>query len=145
MLIIKPSKTKKNYYKIYYDEKFIGSVPKSLVPAEYFIDEDIILSDGFIQSIQQWVEKYATSKLLEYLSKMEKTEYDCRIYLKRHDIPDEIITRVIEEAITKKWLSDKRYAEYFIEDSIITKKRLKTRLFTNYSKKYMIKKFKLKF
>ena len=118
MLIIKPSRNKKNFYQIYFDDKLIGCVPKSLVPAEYFIENEIILSDEYIQSIQQWVEKDASNKLLEYLSKMERTVYDCKIYLKRHDVPDEIISKVIEEAVDKNWLSDKRYAEYYIEDSI---------------------------
>jgi len=61
----------------------------------------------------------ARYKILHYLSKSERTEYDCEILLKRKKIPDEIIKTVIEEAKNKNWLSDERFARLYTEDAII--------------------------
>jgi SOS response regulatory protein OraA/RecX len=112
------SSRKKNLYKIYHNDEFLGCVPQKLIPAEYFLQTDIPVPDDFIQGIKDWVYKNACEKLLDYLAKMERTVYDCKIYLKKLGIPDSVIAPVVKEAEDKKWVSDKRYAELYTEDAI---------------------------
>ena len=116
--MIKPSIRKKKYYKIYKDDEFLGSIPERFVPAEYFINPEKEISEDFLIFVQEWVYKNAQDKLLDYLSKIEKPVYDCRLFLKRHEMPDDVISVVIKEAEERNWVSDKRYAEMYISDSI---------------------------
>jgi len=62
----------------------------------------------------------ARNKLLNYLAKAERTVYDCKILLKKHKYPDDIIEQVISEAIEQNWLSDKRYAKLYAENASLS-------------------------
>ena len=119
MLTIKPAK-QKNYYKVFLDEEYIGCIPVSFLPAEYFVEPDTKFSDEFIQILKDFVYKNAINKLVWYLSKMEKTVYDCKLFLKKHDFPEPIISEVIKEAENKNWLSNERYATLYVEEAILT-------------------------
>ena len=144
-LTLKPSRNKKNQYKIYLDDEFLGCLPQKLIPAEYFLTPSplgegrgevvvarhALLSDAietkqsssdndtFISFIREHVLKQAQKAILDYLAKAERTSHDCKIYLKRQDIPDNVISFVIDEAKSKQWLSDERYAELYTEDAIM--------------------------
>ena len=127
-LTLKPSRNKKNQYKIYLDDEFLGCMPQKLIPAEYFLychceefttKQSSSTDDSFVSYIREHVLQHAQKALLDYLAKAERTTHDCKIYLKRQDIPDNVISVVINEAKSKKWLSDERYAELYTEDAIM--------------------------
>ena len=121
-LTLTPAKSKKNYYKIYVGDEFLGCLPQKLIPAEYFLQNSSLLDpslEAFILSVQSLVLKSASDTLLNYLAKMERTIYDCQIYLKRKDFPEKVINQVIKDALDKKWLSDERYAELYTEEAIL--------------------------
>ncbi|MCL2063888.1 MAG: RecX family transcriptional regulator [Candidatus Cloacimonetes bacterium] len=126
MITVEYSKKKKNFYKLFYDDEYIGCVPKSLVPEEFFLNNDnsndspkTNEDEDYINTLKEWVYTNALNKLLEYLAKMEKTVLDCRIFLKRHEIPESVIIRVIKEAEEKNWLSDVRYADLYTEEAVL--------------------------
>jgi len=108
-LTLTASRNKKNYYKIYIDDEFLGCLPQKLIPAEYFLQTTIPLSKGdrgedahFITFTKEHTLNYAQSTLLNYLAKAERTVYDCKIILRKHEIPDKVIETVIKDAISKK-------------------------------------------
>ena len=68
--------------------------------------------------IEQSIKETAQKKLIEYLAKSERTVFDCRNLLKKHDVPQDVVDALINEAVQNKWLSDERYARLFTEDSI---------------------------
>ena len=122
MLVIKSSKKKKNYYQIFYNDTFLGTVPKSFLPPEFFVDHKIECTEEYINSIKEWVYKNGLAKLLEYLSKMEKSVSECYQFLKRHDIPDSTITALLKDAQSRNWVSDARYSSLFVQEAILNGK-----------------------
>ena len=123
-----PSRNKKNYYKIYLEDEFLGSLPQKLIPAEYFLQASSTIADDawqpsvsndFIKFVKEWVHNNALSLLLDYLAKMERTTNDCKIYLRRWDVPEEVISSAIEQAKQKKWVSNERYAELYVEEAAL--------------------------
>jgi len=144
-LTLIPSKTKKNFFKIFRDDEFLGAVPKKLIPADFFLssfqEHDIThnnpspnnmergeIKDNnpeitqFCNTIKEWVIKKANELLLNYLAKMEHTVFDCRNYMKKCGIPKATIDMVINDAIARKWLSDERYADLYAEESVFLKR-----------------------
>ena len=119
------STNKKGYYKIYIDDELIGSLPKKFIPAEYFVETEETQSlqfAEFIEFTKNWTYKNATEKLLQLLAKMEKSVYECEMFLKKWDVPKNIIKKVIEEAKQRKWVCDKRYATLYAEEAKLCQK-----------------------
>ena len=138
MLTIKPSNKKKKFYKIYFNEEFLGSVPEKILPTEIILyknENDLLIDnlshysffekmtnfdiEDFIIFIKEWVYKSALNKIVEYLAKREKTVYDCQVYLRRHELPDKVISEVLKEAQERNWLSNERYASLYIDEAIL--------------------------
>ena len=121
MLTIKPSKHKK-LKKLYVDDVFLGAIPESFLKSEFYLNPETEIPSEYLKTIKLYVTQTAKNKLLEYLAKAEKTVYDCKIYLKKNEIPNNIIDYVIKEAQDNKWLSDERYAFFYTEESILNGK-----------------------
>jgi len=117
-----PSRNKKNYYKVYIEDEFLGSLPQKLIPPDYFLQTETEASSEFINFTREWVYNNAQSTLLDYLAKMERTVNDCKNYLKKWDVPESIIASAVEQAKQKKWVSDERYAELYIEEAVLTER-----------------------
>ena len=121
-LTLTPAKNKKNYYKLYADDEFLGCLHQKLIPAEYFLQNYSLLDPdvaSFVAFVRSLILETASINLLDYLAKMERTIYDCQIYLKRKDFPEKAINTVIKDAIDKKWLSDERYTELYATEAIL--------------------------
>ena len=135
MLKIATSK-KSKHVKIYLEEEFIGSIPEKLLPQELYLNSSMPDSSEcnnefyssfnnqeheaeFIDFLNEWVKDNAKKSLLDYVAKAERTSYDCKLFLKRKDIPKAIIEDVIEEFKKKNWISDLRYCQFFTQDNIL--------------------------
>ena len=114
-----PSKNKKKFFKIFIGEEFIGSIPEKLLPPEYFILSDDECPEEFVKMVREWVYENGKNNLLDYLSKMERTVFDSKNYLRKWDVPENIINVIVQEAQDKKWLSDERFARFYAEEAII--------------------------
>jgi len=119
ILKLTPSRNKKNFYRIYIEDEFLGAIPQKLIPPDYFLQTETEISDEFICYVKDWVRDNASAILLGYLSKMERTVNDCKVYLRKWDVPESVIALAIEEAKSKKWVSDERYADLYTEDAIL--------------------------
>lgn len=119
MMKLIPSKNKKKFFKIFIEEEFIGSIPEKLLPPEYFILSDDECPEEFIKMVKRWVYDNGKNNLLDYLSKMERTVFDSKNYLRKWDVPENIINIIVQEAQDKKWLSDERFARFYTEEAII--------------------------
>ncbi|MBP7564346.1 MAG: RecX family transcriptional regulator [Candidatus Cloacimonetes bacterium] len=124
-------KHKKYLREIRTDEYSLGVLPlKSLPfsfrqvdPATYHeTDEDPFLEvdETTLQEIKLTCYTFARDKLLDYLASSEKTRYDCTDFLKRYQIPEAQIQDLLTWAEEKKYLSDERYTEMFIEENILS-------------------------
>ena len=121
MMTLTLSKTRKGIYDVHVDEELIGCLPDKLIPAEYFISTptDKKAAD-FIKAVKEWTFKNGQTRLVDYLAKIERTVFDSKNHLRRWSVPDDMITKIINDAIQKKWLSDERYTRNYIEEMILT-------------------------
>jgi regulatory protein len=145
---IRRSTNKSFLFKVYVDDEFIGGISKNILiksgiflvdKLEFFEQDSKIyeieiedkIDDETLNLLKEWVIVHAETKLIEYLSKMERTEYDCDVMLRKNEVPRNVITDLIKKAKDNKWLSNKRFAELFAEDSVMNEYRpmdVKTRL-----------------
>jgi len=118
---------KHSFYRVYSDDQFLGGVSvRFLLSLGLHIppnEREIILDDftdsRLLVAITDRVSQTAREKLLDYLSKAEHTVYDCKKLLKRHHIPDSIVSEVISEAIEQNWLSDERYTRLYAQNATL--------------------------
>lgn len=128
------SKYKRNYVRIYDEEDFVGLLSIKLlphdiylkIPAEIVEDTEFYYNfktdseyQSFKKSVQENIYDTALQKLLDYVAKAERTVFDCKQLLKRHDVPASMIEKLITVAKEKKWVSDIRYAQLFTDDGIL--------------------------
>ncbi len=121
-------KNKKYLREIRTDEYSIGvmplkSLPFSFRPSELVSENETIerdIDDICLDEIKQSCLAFARNKLLDYLASSEKTRYDCIDFLKRYQIPENQIQDLIQWAEEKKYLSDERYTEMFIEENLLS-------------------------
>ena len=69
------------------------------------IDEIVLESEVF----------YAFNKVLKYISKAMKTEYDLRVYLKQKSFNDEVIENTINKLKLYNYVNDEIYVKNYIQ------------------------------
>ena len=113
------STNKQFLYKIYNDDDdFLGGVPKQLIiksgvlPVDdltffdkqcrtYQLEIESEDTEIFFADVAEWVRENATTRLLEYLSTAERTQFDCRLFLKKNEVPLEIIENLLKKVLSK--------------------------------------------
>jgi len=118
MMILYPAKRKKNYIQVNLEGEFIGIIPQKIIPLDYSLQTEITCSEEFIHQVKEWVYNQAQNLLLDFLAKAERCVFDCKMFLHKNEIPNQVIKQVLALAEKKKWLSDDRYTERYIQEAI---------------------------
>jgi SOS response regulatory protein OraA/RecX len=72
--------------------------------------------------IQDELLRNAWHKLLDWLAKQEHSSSEAREYLKKHSFHPSIIEHCLQEAVSKNFINDERYARLLIESLIVRNK-----------------------
>jgi len=124
MIRLIATRQNKFFFKVYAGEELLGGVPSSALRKLGIntAEEAVECSDepAVAECIKQWVLENARDRLLGYVAKAEHTCYDCRNYLKKLYVPEDVIEVVLVEAVEQKWVSDERYAGFYAEDAFLS-------------------------
>jgi SOS response regulatory protein OraA/RecX len=118
-IFLKNHSNKKLLIEIWSEASCLGVIPKRLLPFSLLQNDSADLNPDELNNLINESLLFAQDKLLDYLAMSEKTTFDCQNFLKRYHIPDHQINQLIKAASDKKYLSDERYAELFIQDAIL--------------------------
>jgi len=115
-IVLKNKLNSKSLQEVYLDGRVWGVLPMKLLKP--FSDKSELENEQF-KELRTILYTYSRDRLLNYLSKQERSEQEARNYLKKNKFHNSIIDDVIELCLDKKYISDARLAELFVR-SLIT-------------------------
>lgn len=112
---IKPQKAKKNWFNIFLNYKFAFSLPSEIIINKNLKVEEV-LSSKEIDELQNENEIYLNySRALNFLSFRPHSEYEVYRYLSQKKVGRETVEKIMEKLRKLKFLNDKDFALWLIE------------------------------
>jgi regulatory protein len=111
------------------DVAVLGILPRK-ISSKYGEDNSFFrLSTGDASLLRQEIERYAWERLLKYLTYRERSEVECREYLKQLPLAPDISQDLISRAHKYNYLDDNRFAE-LLTVSLINRNKSRVEVYT---------------
>jgi SOS response regulatory protein OraA/RecX len=124
LIIWKKSDTDRNCL-IKFDNSVWGTIPeKALRTLFHYQVGSYDISDSEAQALQDELLHTAWNKLLDWLSRQERSSYECKAYFKKFQYHQSIADTCIKEALSKHYIDDERYCRLLIESLLARDKSL---------------------
>ncbi|PID28197.1 MAG: hypothetical protein CSB55_05930 [Candidatus Cloacimonadota bacterium] len=90
----------------------VGTLPQSVLFQYAGKNEhEVICNDHKIELMLESVYKYTLGRILNYLTRQDRSEIECRRYLKQFYISEDMTDKIIDKLKSYNYLNDARYAE----------------------------------
>lgn len=85
----------------------------------FMLSKGMEISPEQLESIKQFAQfSYGKNLALYYISFQVRTQKQVYDYLKKHDLENTIIQKIIEELIKENWINDQKYVESFLRQNM---------------------------
>lgn len=136
---ISTQKKRAGYYNVFVDSKFAFSL-SDLQLSNFHLSIGQEYSEADIVKITNDVNiTKVYSRCLDYISRRQRSEWEVRDYLKRKEVSQEVIDKVLEKLTFENHLDDQRFTEAWVHDRNMMKPRSKRQLQVELIKKRVAK------
>ncbi|HNX00793.1 MAG TPA: regulatory protein RecX [Candidatus Cloacimonadota bacterium] len=104
----------KNQYIIKVEDITWGILSRRILLSYIGNELELDVDDGLLEEIRSEIRKSTWHLFLDYLALRERSVSECRQYLKRWKITGEMSEELIQKAIDKGYINNKRYAELLV-------------------------------
>lgn len=123
MTNLKLKKISKRNRLIFFDDEPRGIIPSvklPVLPLSYnengFMETEIAPEKA--KEIKDSIDSYAWNRVLDWLAIQERSSHECKIYLKKLFIPDDVTENFIARLKKLNYVNNQRFAELFISSLI---------------------------
>lgn len=108
----------KNQYIIKVEDITWGILSRRILLSYIGNELELDVDDGLLEEIRAEIHKNTWHLFLDYLALRERSVNECRQYLRRWKITDEMADEIIQKAINKGYISNQRYAELLVSSLV---------------------------
>ena len=113
----------KNIFIVYIDNEIRGTLPGRVLRFFSLLPEmENDLPAERKEELLAEIDKFNWNKLLNFLSYRERSEWECRCFLKDNFLPLPLIEKLVDKAVSSNLIDDVRFAEIYVQDLLAKKK-----------------------